>query len=585
MVAVAEPLAAHRADWQRPLIGLAAGGALALLGGCALAFWLARRLLAPLAALTDRAQAVAAAEGGDAGGLPPEAEADPMPRVREFAALRDALDRADAALRRRAETERAAAAALRDGESRLRSVVDTAVDGIVVAAADGRIVLANPAAHRMFGYDEARQDLLGRSLSLLMPQAEVARHAGGRLAARGVVGGAGGPSRVIGVPGRPLLGRRRDGTQFPIDLSVGSFRSGEAPFFTGVVRDATERKAVEAALRASEARAMEALALLRSIYDTVPVGLALLDRDLRFVSVNARLAAMNGVAPEAHRGRTLREILPRRADALEPVIRGVLRTGTPVTDFEIAAELRSAPGETRHWMCSWHPVRDPVSGAVRGVGTVVADVTERRRIEARELLVREVDHRAKNLLAVVQAVLSLTPREGEGAERFAEAVSGRIRAMARAHDLLARESWTGAELRGLAAAELAPYAGGVVDRLCLRGPPLRLPAEVAQPVSMMLHELATNAAKYGALSAPAGRLALAWGVADAPGGGGPALRLEWEERGGPVLPGPPRRAGFGSRLIERLARQAGGSAAFAWEPDGLRCVLLMPLARARAAAA
>jgi two-component sensor histidine kinase len=200
---------------------------------------------------------------------------------------------------------------------------------------------------------------------------------------------------------------------------------------------------------------------------------------------------------------------------------------------------------------------------------VTLDVTASREAEEHQaLLMREVDHRAKNALAVALSVIQLAPRDLPP-EGFAAAVTGRIAAMARAHSLLAAERWSGADLRTLASAEMAAHE----DRVRLEGPPFRLTADAAQPVAMLLHEMVTNAVKHGALSAPGGRVTLSWRVA------GDALELGWLERGGPALPGRPERAGFGSRLLAALVqRQLGGTVAFDWsDEDGLDVTFRLPL--------
>jgi len=233
--------------------------------------------------------------------------------------------------------------------------------------------------------------------------------------------------------------------------------------------------------------------------------------------------------------------------------------------FHVTYRIRRADNGAQCWMESFG--RHLGSGLSTGPGRrrfvgVMFDVTERKATEERQrLLMREVDHRAKNVLAAVQSVVRLT-RAGQ-VEAFAAAVEGRVRALARAHELLARDRWVGAELRALASEELEPHAG----RASIAGPSLRLAPEAVQPVSMVLHELATNAAKYGALSRPEGRVELSWD--QAPSG---MLVLCWTERGGPRVAGPPRRRGFGSRLIETtLQGQLGGEARFDWAPEGLCC--------------
>ena len=200
---------------------------------------------------------------------------------------------------------------------------------------------------------------------------------------------------------------------------------------------------------------------------------------------------------------------------------------------------------------------------------VSLDVTESREAEERQLLlIREVDHRAKNALAVALSVVQLAPRDVPP-EVFAGAIIGRIAAMARTHSLLADRRWEGAELRTLAEAEIAAHAGHVR----LDGPAVKLVPDAAQPVAMLLHELATNAAKHGALSAPAGSVAVRW-TRDIDGD----LLLHWRECGGPKLSGPPSRVGFGSRLLSSVVeRQLRGHVSFDWsDPAGLTVDLRLP---------
>ncbi|WP_159999909.1 HWE histidine kinase domain-containing protein [Roseomonas sp. 18066] len=193
----------------------------------------------------------------------------------------------------------------------------------------------------------------------------------------------------------------------------------------------------------------------------------------------------------------------------------------------------------------------------------------KRESEARQaLLMREVDHRAKNALAVALSLVRLAPRDVPPAN-FAASAEGRIAAMARAHSLLARESWDGASLRAVAESELAAHAGRVV----LEGPAIRLAATAVQPLAMLLHELATNAVKHGALSTADGHVVLEWERPE----GDASLRLVWSERGGPPLLVPPVQQHFGGRLIRQLAeRQLGGGLHVEWRTAGLRLTLRLP---------
>jgi PAS domain S-box-containing protein len=227
-------------------------------------------------------------------------------------------------------------------------------------------------------------------------------------------------------------------------------------------------------------------------------------------------------------------------------------------------------------------VRDAASGQPTRALGVALDLTERREAEERQaLLARELDHRAKNALAVVQAAVRLTPREDAAA--FARMIEGRVGALARAHTLLAEARWSGAELRALAEAELTaflPSQGAATDaarRAMLDGPAVRLGPAATQALSMALHELATNATKHGALSHSDGQLSLSWTVDRKAA----LLCLRWAEVGGPPVLGPPARSGFGTRVIQAtLCAQLGGRVNRSWEAKGLVCEIELPLARA-----
>jgi two-component sensor histidine kinase len=186
---------------------------------------------------------------------------------------------------------------------------------------------------------------------------------------------------------------------------------------------------------------------------------------------------------------------------------------------------------------------------------------------------REVDHRAKNVLAVVQSVLRLTRRDRP--ESYMAAVEARVAALARAHTLLAEKGWVGADLRLLAERELAGCPPGTVR---MEGPPLAIAAGAVQPLAMVLHELATNAVKHGAASVPGGRITLAWRLEDG------QVRLDWAERGGPPVRAPAGR-GFGTRMLEAVLRgQLGGTLDLSWQPEGLECHIALPTARVTAGA-
>ncbi|TDH62683.1 PAS domain S-box protein [Dankookia rubra] len=229
--------------------------------------------------------------------------------------------------------------------------------------------------------------------------------------------------------------------------------------------------------------------------------------------------------------------------------------------------------------------RDAAGG--RFFTLIMRDISARKATEARQdILVREVDHRAKNILAVVQSVLRLTPRDQPGAFAAAET---RVAGLARVHSLLAEGGWSGADLRAVVERELAAYSaiGNGTEAgpaVCIDGPAVALAPTAVQPLAMVLHELATNAAKHGGLSTPDGQVEVRWTIGRRTGEDG-LLRLRWIEVGGPPIAGPPARRGFGTRVVEATVRgQLGGTVERRWEPTGLGVEITVPVARILAGA-
>jgi two-component sensor histidine kinase len=201
------------------------------------------------------------------------------------------------------------------------------------------------------------------------------------------------------------------------------------------------------------------------------------------------------------------------------------------------------------------------------------DVTERKRTEERQrVLVAELDHRVKNTLATVSAVVSHTRQDSRSASDFAVALEGRLRSMAATHELLGARWWQGVSLTELVRRELAPYAAD--NNTELNGPEVVLRAETGQAMAMVLHELATNAAKYGALSTNKGRVSIRWDRRF--NGHPPRLVLEWREIGGPpvIAPGSPS---YGTSTIRDLIPyEFGGTVDLVFAPEGVRCRLKLP---------
>jgi PAS domain S-box-containing protein len=206
-------------------------------------------------------------------------------------------------------------------------------------------------------------------------------------------------------------------------------------------------------------------------------------------------------------------------------------------------------------------------GNLARINGVTIDITDRKEADERQvLLAREVDHRARNTLAVIQSIIRLT--RAKSVDDYVNAVEGRIKALARAHTLLSDARWRGADLATLVAEELAPYRAG--DKIRCGGPDVSLQPATAQGLALALHELATNAAKHGGLSSPAGKVLLEWELESE------ALTLHWSETGGPPVAEPSSHS-FGLKVIAAsIEQQLGGKAVFKWAPTGLQCQMMIP---------
>lgn len=208
-------------------------------------------------------------------------------------------------------------------------------------------------------------------------------------------------------------------------------------------------------------------------------------------------------------------------------------------------------------------------GKIIGASKIARDITEQRRSQEQiAALAREAEHRSKNLLTTVRALVNLS--HGDTPDSLKTAIEGRIQALANVNSMFVETRWIGAELSAIAVEELAPFAEKDKKRVRVDGPPTVLEPNKAQAIAVIVHEFATNAAKYGSLSNDKGNLDLTWQQqSDGP------LVLRWKEAGGPVATRPSRE-GFGSRVIKQMVRQLGGEARFDWQPDGLALEITFP---------
>jgi PAS domain S-box-containing protein len=247
-------------------------------------------------------------------------------------------------------------------------------------------------------------------------------------------------------------------------------------------------------------------------------------------------------------------------------------SGSVVRDDE---EFTSPNGITRIYNTIKAPLNSS-SGKRIGVVAISTDVNERRALEARErLLMLEVDHRSKNLLASIQAMVHLT--RAEDVASFKEAISARIQALSRSNSLLADSKWRGVELDELVRSQLEPYGSFDQGTWKISGPVVLLHSAAAQGLALILHELATNAAKHGALSATSGQVTVSWSMLEKERGSN-WLEILWSEKGGPLIKSVPVRQGFGSNLIPSVVEfQLCGFLKEEWLEAGLECSITLPL--------
>jgi PAS domain S-box-containing protein len=264
-------------------------------------------------------------------------------------------------------------------------------------------------------------------------------------------------------------------------------------------------------------------------------------------------------------GRPITIVIPLDRQDEERTILNRIRRGERIDHFETVRQRKDGSLIVVSLTVSPVKTRD---GTIVGASKIARDITPQRRSQEQiAALAREAEHRSKNLLANVQAMVKLS--QSDSVDGLKEAIEGRIQSLANVHSLFVETRWIGAELSAIAAQELAPYAGAGEPRVHTDGPQVLLAPNAAQAIAIALHELATNAAKYGALSAEGGRIALAWSHA-ADG----RLVLHWSESGGPPVT-PPARQGFGGRIIRQMTAQLDGTVRFDWHREGLVCEITL----------
>jgi PAS domain S-box-containing protein len=451
-------------------------------------------------------------------------------------------------------TQKANEDRLSEQDQRLAATYENAAMAISEVDAEGRLRRVNEAACAITGY--ARDELLGLSVFDLThpddrPQdLESFQSQSGREGAAYSV-----EKRLI----------RKSGEIVWVNVSSSSVRDADGHFLYGirVMRDITEQR------RAFEIRQRFAL-IVESSDD------AIVSKDLNGVIVtwNKGAERLFGYSAEEAIGRPIVMLIPATLENEEPAILSRIVRGERIEHYDTIR--RRKDGTLIEISLSVSPIKD-ARGAIVGASKIARDVTERKRAEARQkALLDELNHRVKNTLATVQSLAAQSIRGAGVSPRIRQSFEGRLFALSRVHDQLSQSQWEMADLSAILHDIFAPFRGDGDGRVRLEGGSVRLEPQAALMLSMVLHELATNAAKYGSLSAPSGALDVKWSVAN--GAAPPRLLITWQETGGPEVR-PPARLGFGSRLLDRTVNhQLNGSAKLTFEPGGLHCRIEVPLA-------
>ena len=440
----------------------------------------------------------------------------------------------------------------------LAAIVESADEAIVGKTLDGVVTSWNPAAERLFGY--GADEMIGRPISVLAaPGREDEMPAILKRIRRGQK-----------VERYETMRRRKDGSLVDVYLRVSPIRdeSGQIVGASKIASDITERKRVEAALRASEER-------FRNLANAVPDIVWTAGPDGSITFANDRWFQFCGITPEQN-ARDWPELVLHPDDRKRCIAEWtrVLREGS---EYEIEVRNRRHDGEYRWFLTRASPIRDAAGGITAWFGSTT-DIHDRKVGEERQqMLAAELSHRVRNLLTVIQVVAERTADRAASIDQFLDAFRGRLQALDSAQSALLARDWQSASLSALVQGALEPYRGeGSRIRLDLQDLPIG--PELAFTLTLALHELATNAAKHGALSTAAGRVTLT--ASAEPGATGEELCLVWQEDGGPPVR-PPTTTGFGTTMLSRaLEYQHQGRSELIWRDNGLLCRLHLPLATA-----
>lgn len=441
---------------------------------------------------------------------------------------------------------------------RLARIVEEAPDFIGSTDRDGRLTFLNPAGRRLLGLPDGEK--LGElHLTSLHPETiskVISEHAVPQAVAYGEWSG---ETAILSA----------DGSAIPILQVLIAHRGedGQLLHLSTIARDISERKAAEEKLRESEAR-------FRGTFDNAAIGMAHVDLDGGILEVNRRLLDIVGYARGELLALSCHELTHPQDLQVDLERYAALKRGE-IDSYALEKRLFRKDGSFV-WIYQTVAPQRSETGQILYSIVSVEDIDERKAVEDRlRLLVAELNHRVKNTLATIQALANQTLRHTRTREEFVTSFLGRIQALSVAHNQLTRSMWEGADLAALVRDQVTMNGAIDDDRVVSSGPSLSLPPQIALNVALILHELTTNAVKYGALSTDGGLLNISWSLAT--GSDHTAVLFEWVEKGGPpVLT--PTTSGFGSLLMRQGLEQAlGGHAHLHWHPAGFRAQILLPV--------
>jgi PAS domain S-box-containing protein len=438
--------------------------------------------------------------------------------------------------------------ALRLSEERLRSMIDQTSVGVIQADLEGRLSFVNPGFCDIVGYTE--EEVLGLTLQQLTHPDDLAENMT--------------MVRRMGEDGRSFVVEKRyirkDGTPVWVSNHVSALKdsSGKVREAVAVVVDITARR-----------RALEAERRLAAIISSSEDAIVAIDLDMMITDWNSGAEHVYGFSAQEALGQPVAIIIPEdRVDEERRIIERI-KAGERVEPHDTTR--RHKAGRDVDVSLSVSPIYD-AHGRIVGASKIARDISARKEAErVQTVLIGELNHRVKNVLATVIAIARQTFGRAENVELASAVFEARLQSLARAHDLLTHGRWEHASLDRVVEEALSPYPK---ERFDILGPGIDISPKAVVAMSLVLHELATNAAKYGALSSASGRVHVSWTVSEDET---PRLSLSWLETGGPPVAVPSRK-GFGTRLIEgMISGQLNGHASLDYSPTGLRCDIEAPL--------